>query len=85
MIYNWFKIFNLAEFDAAGLVSRTYTLDFDGIGQKKILATKGNTTAITYEGVMLTVGAIDEIFEFDGFASYQTANQDVYLGIPNET
>jgi len=83
MIYDWFKIFNKTEFDAEELVSKTYTLIFEGIGQVEILVTQGETLGVLYDGVFLSVNMSDENpFEFDGHAVYlDSASQDVYLGI----
>lgn len=83
MIFDWFKIFNLVEFNALGLVSRTYSLELEGIaGIQEILVTKGNTVSMTYQGVMLALNLNDENpFRFDGFAIYVDENQDVFLGI----
>lgn len=82
MIYDWFKIFNLTEFLALGLISKTYTLNLEGIGQKDILATSGKTTAITYEDVILSVNLNSKNpFEFGEYAVYLSESQDVYLGI----
>lgn len=82
MIYNWFKIFNKTEFDALDLVSKTYTLILEGIGQKDILVTKGVGYGITYEGVFLSLNMNDlNPFEFDGHAIYIDADENVYLGI----
>lgn len=81
-MFNWFKIFNTTEFDATGLVSRTYTLILDGVGQKDILVTKGIGYGLTYEGVFLSVGLNESNpFEFEGFAAYKSTANDVYLGI----
>jgi hypothetical protein len=81
-MYNWFKIFNRTEFLASGRVSRTYTLNLEGIGQKEILATFGNILGITYEGIFLTwtEEGINP-FTFGGHAIYVDAANDVYLGI----
>lgn len=83
MNYNWFKIFNRADFDLTGLTSRTYTLFLDGIGEKDILVTKANYYAITYEGVFLCLQMGDNNpFALDGFAAYLNQDtNDVYLGI----
>ena len=83
MQYNWFKIFNTAEFDALGLVSKTYTFILDGVGQKDIFVTKGVNYGITYEGVFLSLQLNDlNPFPFDGHAIYlDEATDDVYLGI----
>lgn len=84
--YYWYLIFNLAEFNALGLPSREYTLNLEGIGQKTIIAFKGNEVSILYEGVFLTVNLNDNNpFEFDGYAVYLSQPGDVYLGVPIES
>lgn len=83
MEYTWFKIFNRTEFDALELVSKTYTLNLDGIGEKDILVTKGEGHGITYEGVFLSLNLNDENpLEFDSHAIYIDSANDVYLGVP---
>lgn len=82
MTYRWFKIFNLLEFEALGLVSRTFTLELEGIGQKDILVVKGIGFGLVYERIFLRLnmnGA--NPFEFEGHAVYQDEENDVYLGI----
>lgn len=81
--FNWFKIFNADEFTALGLVSRVYTVNLIGIGEKDILVTRGNYLSITYEGVMLDIGMNERSpFIFDGFAAYQAPSGNVFLGVP---
>lgn len=82
-MYDWYKIFNLTEFMALNLVSRTYTLNLQDIGQKDILVTRGNLVSIVYNDVMVSLDLLDENpFEFEGFAIIKNpATQDVYLGI----
>jgi len=82
MVYTWFKIFNITEFNALDLISKTYTFILEGVGQKDVLVTKGVTYGMTYEGVFLSLNMIDRNpFEFDGYAIYVDADQNVYLGI----
>jgi hypothetical protein len=88
MIYAWYKIFNLAEFEAKGLPSFSYTVELEDRGQFDILVTKGNLVSIIFESVMLPMNFNSKNpFEFDGHASYIKENGDVYLGIevPGET
>jgi hypothetical protein len=81
MNYNWFKIFNKNEFISSGLVSRTYTLDLEGIGQQDVLATRGESIGVTHDGVFLILELNGENpFKFDDKAVYVDANNDVYLG-----
>ena len=82
MIYDYYKIFNKTEFEALDLVSKTYTLDLEGIGESEILVTKGVELGITYDGVFLSLNMNDENpFEFDDHAIYIDANDDVWLGV----
>lgn len=80
----WYLIFNRAEFDALDLISKTYTVVLDGIGEKDVLVTKGNLYGITYEGIFLASLLNDENpVEMDGHAVYvNTETDDVYLGVP---
>jgi hypothetical protein len=89
MTFTWFKIFNLTEFEALGLVSRTYTQVLEGIGQKDVLVTKGECVSILYEGIFLPL-QLNDINPFIknaddetevAHAIYIDANDDVYLGI----
>lgn len=86
MIYNWFKIFNLTEFEALGLVQKTYTVELEDIGEKDILVTKGNLVSILYEGTFLSIGVTaDNPFEFEDLAIYLDVNNDVWLGVLDES
>ena len=86
MIYDWYKIFNLATFEALGLVSQNITVELEGIGQKEILITKGNAVSIIYEGVFLTLSfSSNNPFEFEDHAVYVDESSDVWLGIVNES
>lgn len=89
MIFEWFKIFNLTEFEALSLVSKTYTQILEGIGQKDILVTKGECVSLLYDGVFLPI-ELNEINPFikEGevatelnYAVYLDADNNVYLGI----
>lgn len=83
--YNTYKIINVDEFEATGLVSKTVEAVLSGIGLKEILVTKGNFVSILYEGVFLSLNANDKNFlEFDNHAIFIDANNDLYLGIKNE-
>lgn len=79
--YLWFYIFNSDEFEASGLVSRTYSLVLDGIGQKDILVTQGNLLGMTYEETYLALNLNDqEVTVMDDFAIYRDTNKNVWLG-----
>lgn len=83
MSYNWYKIFNRAEFLAEGLVSRELELVLDGIGLATFLITYGNLLSITYGETMLSIGVTEENpFAFDGAAIYVDDAEDVWWGVP---
>ncbi len=80
--YTWFYIFNLIEFEALGLVSRSYSLVLDQVGQIEVLVTKGNYVSMTYDDVLLPINLNDaNPFEFETYACYLDENNNVWLGI----
>jgi len=80
--YTAYKLFNLTEFNALGLVSRKLTLFLGTLGQKEILITKGNLVSILYEGILLGINLNDkDPFEFEDHAVFLDINDDVWLGI----
>lgn len=79
--YRWFYIFTLTDFEALGLVSRTYELTLTGVGKKEILVTKGNYVGITVDGVFLPISLHDKNpFEFEDMAIYIDTDDQVWLG-----
>jgi hypothetical protein len=86
MTYDVYKLINSDDFDALDIVSRKLTLILGEIGQKEILITKGNVTSILYEGVLLSLNLNDKNpFEFEGLAAFIDPNNDIWLGIANES
>lgn len=85
MIYNWYKIFNLDEFNDADLVSRTVTLFLAGIGQTEIIISKGNTVGVTCNDIFLPIKFDNRNpWAFEGQAVYQDTNKDIWLGFEVE-
>jgi len=86
--YNWYKIFNLTEFTALSLVSKSYEYDFETLGLREILVTKGNTVGVVFDDVFLSLGLVNDegYFAFEDRAVFlQTATQDVYVGVKIES
>jgi hypothetical protein len=81
MNYDWYEIFNLGEFNALGLVSKTYTKVLEGLGEKDILVVKANKVSMIYDDVMLSLEMNGNPFEFEGYAVYIDEDENVYLGI----
>lgn len=86
MIFNWYKIFNIEDFEA-NLVSKTFTVNLSGVGLVDIIATRGILLSITYDGVLLPV-----MFEGENpfiglggqYAVYKDADDNIYLGFKVE-
>jgi len=84
--YTWFKIFNKTDFEALGLVSRSYTVFLQGVGQRTIVATKGNYLSVLFDDIFLPINLnTNNPFEMDSRAVYLDANNDVWVGVLNES
>lgn len=82
--FTWYPIFNLAEFEATGLVSREYSLVLEGVGLCNFLVTKGNLISVTYDDVMLSLGLTESVpFVSDGYGLVLSTDGSVYWGMPN--
>ena len=82
MIYDWYRIFNLTEFNALNLVSKVYELNLEDLGIKEVMVTKGDSVGILYNGIFLTLNLNQKNpFEFDLQAIYIDSNNDVFLGV----
>ena len=82
MIFNWYKIFNSTEFEALGLVSRTYEYYLADIGLKSLLVTKGNYLGITVGDTFLALNMnFRSPFVFNGQAIYRDVDNDVWYGV----
>jgi hypothetical protein len=83
--YDWYDIFNLNEFLATGLPSRTIKVLLVGIGLKTIQIVRGVGVSIVYEGVMLRIGLNDKNpFEFGGYAVALETDGNVAFGVARE-
>ena len=83
MIYNWYRLFNLPEFLATNLCSRTLSLFLQGgPGHKDILITRGNEVSILYEDTFLPIEfAGKNPFAISPYAVFKDENDDIWLGI----
>lgn len=82
MNFNSYNVFNRTEFEAAGLVSRTVTVNLENVGVKDILITKGNELGITFEDTFLIVNFEDQNpYYRNGYAVLEDENHDIWLGI----
>lgn len=86
MIFDWFLITNLDDFDDLEVVSRSFTMILEGYGIKEILVTKGNTYGVVIDDVFLSVNLNDENpMVFDGHAVFvDDETNDLYIGFETE-
>lgn len=85
MTYDWYKLFNLDDFNATGLTSQTKTVILEGRGQKEVSIFKGIGVSIMYDDVFLTMNLNDaNPFAFENKAIYVDGNNDIWLGIELE-
>lgn len=74
-------LFDLAEFVATGLVTRTLDVQAEGRGEIEITITSGNTVAITHEGTMLPVNFLGQNpYARDGKLVFLDIQGKVWLG-----
>jgi hypothetical protein len=86
-MFDWYKLFSLAEFEATELGSRTLKVFLEGIGEKEVTITKGNTTAIVYEDVFLPIEFNDKnpyVYPGGSHSVYLDADGMVWLGFEVE-
>jgi len=83
--WSWYKIINLDIFEATTLPSIEATVNFEGIGLKKVLILQGAYVSLLYEGIFLSIAMNDaNPFVFEGHAAYLDENNDIWLGIEDE-
>lgn len=81
MTYEWYKVFNLDEFNALNLPSRNYELDLEDKGVKNILVTKGIGVGVLFDDVFLMIDLNDKRpFTFEDKAVDVNENNDVSIG-----
>lgn len=83
-MFEWYRLFNRADFVATGLTSYEFQVDLVGIGLRSILVTKGNLVSILIEDVFLSIGLNDKNpFRYGERAVFLDENDDVWLGVYN--
>lgn len=83
--FNWYRLFNLEDFEDQEVVSIEKTVFFEGVGEKNILITKGNEVSVLFDETFLTIGLNDaNPFRYDERAIYLDELDDVWLGIYSE-
>ncbi len=81
MIYDWYKLFNLTEFNSENLTSKKIIADLESRGENEFLITKGNEVSVLFEGYFLPVNFLNENpFSASAYAVYLDDNNDVWFG-----
>lgn len=85
-MFKWYQVFNLDSFLEAGLVSREYKIAIAGVGEKTIVAFSAVGVSILVDDIFLTIGLNEKNpMRFDTYAVFLDENDDVWLGIYEET
>ncbi len=85
MNYDWFKVFNMDEFEGLGLVSKEYEVVLEDYGLKSIYVFKGDFVSVLFDDVFLTVNLNDRSpFAIDQRAVFMDDNLDVWVGVQVE-
>lgn len=81
-IYNWYKIFNLTEFLALNIGSKTYELNLTGVGESVFNVYSGNIVSINYLDEFMPVNLYPEqIYEKLSYAICRDdLTNDIYFG-----
>jgi hypothetical protein len=74
MMFDWYQIFNLDEFQNADLVSRTYTKVLTGRGEVEVLVLKGIVTSVQFDGEFMPI-------QFGGQNPYVSGNYAVFIDV----
>lgn len=81
MNYDWYKLFNLLEWQAEGLVQRSLTVDLEGRDRMTFLINQGNTTSVAFDDKFLPIAFLDQNpYVHEGAAIYRDANDDIFVG-----
>lgn len=78
---DWYKIVNLNDFLALGLVSRVYSINFT-FGAADVMICQGGSTNIFFDDVFLTLNLNGQNpYIFDNHLGYVDDNSDIWLGV----
>ena len=82
MLYDWYNLFNLTEFMATELASRTIEPNLLQYGVTPFLVSRGNTVSLLYgEDVFLPINFLGHNpYAVPGYAVYVDENEDVWFG-----
>ncbi len=87
MSAKWYNIFNLAEFLAEDLVSRTLIVELESIGSQTFEIFRGSQVSVAYGGAFLPVSFLGRnpyTYTDGGYAIYKDEADDVWIGIEDQ-
>jgi len=86
MNYFWYRIFNEADFNNVDYNAKTYTLNLEGLGLRRILVTKKKLLGITYEDTYLPLSLNNKNpFYFNDKAIFKNSSGNVFLGFRDDS
>ncbi len=85
MAASWYKIFNLPEFLATGILSRTLVLEIETLGPQTFEVFKGNYVSVLYADAFLPIDFLEQNPYAQGsYAIYKDDADDVWIGIEDD-
>lgn len=83
--YDWYKLFNRTEFEALGVPSRQYTMEFQDRGLKTFMATKGIGVSVLIDDVFLMADLNNKNpFVFDSMVISTDSENNIWVGYLRE-
>lgn len=80
-MWDWYQLFNITDWLATGLISRNLSIFLEGRGQKSIIITQGNETAIQIDDVFLPFNFADQNPWVSGtYAVFVDESNNAWLG-----
>jgi hypothetical protein len=85
-VYDWYKIFNLPDFVATGLVQRSFVMNLEGRGIQTFVVSQGNEVSIYYDDAFLPVNFLGRNLFVQGlYAVYKDPDtNNVWFGFQND-
>jgi len=89
MIFDWYNCFSKTDFLALSLLSKTYTVDLEGIGEESFTVYNQNYLSVAFRDVFIPLEFSDDnptVREGDeaNYALYLDADDNVWIGIEVE-
>jgi hypothetical protein len=84
-VYQWYKIFNMTDFVATGLVQRSFVVNLEKRGVQTFVVSNGNTVSVYYADAFLPVAFLNRNPYVQGlYAVYKDPDNNVWFGFQKD-